>query len=389
MISFLRYFFVVFCLQLALAQGIFGQSELSQNAKISLLTCDPGDELFTVFGHSAIWVFDRERGINTVFNYGTFSFDQPNFYPKFLRGKLLYSLEASEGERFFSVYNYYKRGVRENQLLLDSVEMNRLYFALRENALPQNKDYLYDFFFDNCSTRIADIIEQEVDEVEAVDVSEKTFRNQLHEYLKGLDWTSFGIDLIIGSLADNVASFSRQMFLPDYLQKNLEDTKYSNGQKILSKEKVIIGHPQRNPKSFWITPTILFTILLATEIFILGVSYKGKIVDIYDHLWLVIVGLASVILMFMWFGTDHQACGSNYNLIVFNPLLLLWMLTFHFYSNKTLLRWISFAIVLPMLMLPFIKMSIQNIHSATLLIAIITAMKILRNTNLSSLRKWV
>ena len=389
MISFLKFFSIIFCFQFVSVASSLSQRELSPNAKISLLTCDPGAELFTVFGHSAIWVFDRERGINTVYNYGTFSFDQPNFYPKFLRGKLLYSLDISDGERFFTAYNYYQRSVRENEIVLDSIEMNKLYSALRENALPQNKDYLYDFFFDNCSTRIADLLEREVGEIEMKNVGEKTFRDLLHEYLTGLDWTTFGIDLIIGALADNVASFREQMFLPDYLQKNLEATTYLNGEKVLSKENVIINHPLRSPRSFWITPTIFFTILLALEILILGISKRGKKVRIYDIVWLAAAGTVAIVLMFMWFGTDHQACGSNYNLIVFSPFILLWLWAFLFTTKKQLMKWIALIIVAPMLFLPFVKMSVQNIHSAALLIAMITALKILRNTNLSSLRKWV
>ncbi|MDG2448849.1 MAG: DUF4105 domain-containing protein, partial [Saprospiraceae bacterium] len=135
------------------------QTILSSDARVSLLTCDPGEEIYTLFGHSAIWVYDRETNTNKVYNYGTFDYNAPNFTINFLRGKLLYWLATEEGNNFLATYNYYQRSIKENKFQLDSVQMNLLYNALEENALGKNRAYLYDFFFDNCSTRIGDMLD--------------------------------------------------------------------------------------------------------------------------------------------------------------------------------------------------------------------------------------
>ena len=373
---------------LFIAFNVKSQKHLSSNAKISLLTCEPGQEIYSLFGHSAIWVYDVNNNINTVFNYGTFDYDAPNFTSNFLKGKLSYWLATENANRFFVTYDYLKRGVTENQILLDSIQMNMLYGALLENALPENKMYLYDFFFDNCSTRIGDLLENELGTLSYEQDGNKSLRDQLHEYLEGRDWTSFGIDLIIGSKADINATAKQQMFLPDYLQSNLISAKRGEST-ILGNSKVIVSHQRAKVHSFWITPLFLFTLLLLLEVIILGSSLPTKWLILYDFTWLAIVVLASVVLMFMWLGTDHQACSQNYNLICFNPLIIGWLFIKWLNINHTYLTWASVLIVLPMLFLPFIKMSIQNLPSATLLIAIITAIKIFRNGNISNLRKWV
>ena len=363
------------------------QTSLSSDARVSLLTCDPGEEIYTLFGHSAIWVYDRETNTNKVYNYGTFDYDAPNFTINFLRGKLLYWLATEKGNNFLATYNYYQRSIKENKFQLDSVQMNLLYNALEENALGKNRAYLYDFFFDNCSTRIGDMLESVTGHTVFQPVDKKSLRDQLHEYLQGRDWTSFGIDLIIGSKADGTATAKQQMFLPDYLQKNLLNATFLNGKKVLEAESILVNHQLKMSNPFWITPSVLFAVMLLLEIFILSYGSSKKWIVVYDNLWLGCMAVASFILMFMWFGTDHQACGLNYNLITFSPLIIVWLLLKK-NINKHYLLWLSLIIILPMLSLPFVKMSIQNVPSATMLIAIITSLKIMKNGGVSELRKW-
>tara|TARA_B100000497_G_C7692861_1_gene421863 strand:+ start:208 stop:1374 length:1167 start_codon:yes stop_codon:yes gene_type:complete len=364
------------------------QTILSSDARVSLLTCDPGEEIYTLFGHSAIWVYDRETNTNKVYNYGTFDYNAPNFTINFLRGKLLYWLATEEGNNFLATYNYYQRSIKENKFQLDSVQMNLLYNALEENALGKNRAYLYDFFFDNCSTRIGDMLESVTGHTVFQQIDKKSLRDQLHEYLRGRDWTSFGIDLIIGSKADGTATAKQQMFLPDYLQKNLLDATFLNGKKVLEAESILVNHQLKTSIPFWITPSVLFAVLLLLEIFILSYRTSKKWIVVYDNLWLGCMAGASFILMFMWFGTDHQACALNYNLITFSPLIIVWLLLKK-NINKHYLLWLGLSIILPMLSLPFVKMSIQNVPSATMLIAIITSLKIMKNGGVSELRKWM
>ena len=120
------------------------------NTTISILTCGTGDQVYAIFGHSAIRVQDPTKNIDWVFNYGTFDFDTPNFIPKFLRGKLLYQVKGSSYDRFLAEYQFYQRDVREQVLNLSLSEKEEIVEALKQIIKPENRDYLYDFFFDNC-----------------------------------------------------------------------------------------------------------------------------------------------------------------------------------------------------------------------------------------------
>lgn len=365
------------------------QVVLDNDTKVSLLTCDPGGELYSLFGHSAIWIYDEKSGINEVYNYGTFDYSDPNFLPKFLKGKLLYWLAKDDGRRFLYTYDYLKRGVRENEIVLDSIQKNHLYDALKKNALPENKDYYYDFFFDNCSTRILDILEDNYGPLEVPKTEEKSFRDLLHEYLGGREWTSFGIDLIIGSRADEVTSERQQMFLPDYLQSHLAQTTKPNGMHLMRDSKTIINHKVKQVNSFWITPMIVFIGILLLELFIIKRKKTSKWLRIYDWAWMVVMAICAVIMMFMWFGTNHQACGLNYNLLVFSPLIILWIIFKWIGKQSPLLKWISLGIILSYILIPFVKMSIQDLPPAVMIIALITAMKLFRIGDVKAFRKWV
>ena len=365
----------------------FAQEVLSPNAKVSLLTCEPGNHLYSLFGHSAIWVHDPDYQINEVFNYGTFDYNDPNFMVNFLKGKLIYWLAVDDGERFLYTYNYLKRGVRENVLELDFEQKITLYQSLVENAKPENRSYPYDFYHDNCSTRIGELMENLFGPYEISLEENKTFRDLLHEYLEGLDWTRFGMDLILGKGSDQLATSRQQMFLPDYLAENLLKATDQNGDQFLKSTVTIINHPWTENKSYWITPILLFTFLLLVEIVILRYKSSSKWVRFYDKVWMILMSLASLILLFMWFGTDHQSCSNNYNLLVFTPLIIVWLVAE--WRKSKYLKWISLSVVLPFILLPFVKMGAQNIPSPVLLIALITLIKVMRTGGIKELRKWV
>lgn len=368
-----------------------GSSEaqnLSNKAEISLFTCDPGDELFTIFGHSALMVYDPVNEISEVYNWGTFDFREPNFYPKFLRGKLLYTLDKDTPERFVRVYQYSGRAVKQEKLDLDSIQMNHLYAAVLENYRPENRKYLYDFLFDNCSTRIDEIINTSIGPVIYPENDGYTFRDQLHQYLDGRDWAWFGIDLIIGSRADRVCTVKEQMFLPDYLSEKLSQTKI-NGKKLVSTDRMVVNLPRKDKRSFWITPILFFTLLLILELILLKSKPDNKWLITYDHIWIALMAIVSIVLMFMWFGTDHKTCGNNYNLLAFSPLfIILFLLKMMRKSGKALTA-ISIMIIGPYVLLPFVKMSVQNIYPAVLLICVISLLKLVRVGELDRLRKFV
>ena len=191
---------------------------LTQDAEISLITGEPGKELYTKFGHSAIRVHDPANGIDLVYNYGTFNFNAPGFYPKFLRGKLNYFLDVYEFKRMMLTYKYYNQSLYEQVIELTYDEKKAIYNFINTNYLPANKYYLYDFFFDNCSSRIKDVFQDILGPkliFEDHDIkTNKTFRQLLDEFLNKSPWIDFGIDLTLGLPTDATATSEEYMFLP-------------------------------------------------------------------------------------------------------------------------------------------------------------------------------
>jgi len=177
--------------------------------RISLLTATPGEELYSTFGHSALRVTDSVNHYDIVYNYGTFNFDEPGFYSKFVRGKLNYFLSRDYYESF--IYDYFaeRRGITEQILNLTCVEKHRVIDLLQNNMMPANRFYKYDFTFDNCTTRLRDLIESASEgkvRFQTVLSSPKTFRNLIHDYLHINDkyWSKLGIDILLGAKTDAV-----------------------------------------------------------------------------------------------------------------------------------------------------------------------------------------
>ncbi|HRD07117.1 MAG TPA: DUF4105 domain-containing protein, partial [Saprospiraceae bacterium] len=204
------------------SRGQQGVDTLMNNTQISLLTCDPGSEIYSLFGHSAVRVKNEEKNFDVVFNYGTFDFQTPNFTLKFMRGKLPYRLAVASYGSFLKEYHYFKRGVREQVLQINNSQKEDIIRFLENNAKPENAEYKYDFFYDNCSSRIRDVFEKTLHYPPQYSGENKlTFRNLLHRYLEAWPWLRTGIDIIIGSKADKIADASAQMFIPDKLHDNL------------------------------------------------------------------------------------------------------------------------------------------------------------------------
>lgn len=307
-------------------------SQVSHSTQVSLLTCDPGEALYSTFGHSAIRVFDPEQNLDVVYNYGTFDFNEPNFYIKFLRGKLLYKLSRYGYSSFLNEYHREQRGVREQVFELDSLQKSNFINALEENYKPENQYYLYDFFFDNCSSRIRDIAEDHIPGFSYTDtrVAVKTYRQMLDEYLGNMAWSDFGIDLIIGAVADKEAGFRSQMFLPDYLHDHMEKAQVTKGNltsPMITSDQVVLQFEEDNIRPKWFTPALLLWIFFLIEavLYILNFMKKNtsKALRFYDGFWYLLLGLSGLVMLFMWFGTNHQACGQNWNLLWANPLYFL------------------------------------------------------------------
>ena len=322
------------------------------SVKISLLTFGKGKSVADVWGHTGIRVMNADKGTDLVYNYGTYDFNQPNFLLKFLRGKLKYSLSFNDFEQTIRFYTFYHRDVFEQVLNLNSEEKIKLMELLEENYLPENRYYLYDFFYDNCSTRPLSIITNSIQSklLLSENKENKTFRQYLDEEIIDKPWLDFGIDLILGINADKNPERFQKSFLPLNLKSELSKSQIlKDGQNesfvLMDKTIASFDHVQSS-FPLLLKPASIFTFLFVLEILIFGFFFfkSPKLFIIYDKIWFMIALIAGLIITFLWFFTDHTATKSNLNYLVFNPLYL-----FFFIKNEKLRYGISVVLSVSLL----------------------------------------
>lgn len=302
----------------------------SSRLRISLLTCSPGAELYSTFGHTAIRVTDSIRGIDMVYNYGTFDDSDPNFYVKFTKCIMIYALSNYSYQDFLREYSYEQRYVIEQELNLKGDEKQRLYAALQENAQEQNRYYNYYFHTDNCTTRARDMITQKTGAsiVFKNILPEKipSYRNLIHTYLdKGnQNWSKFGIDLLLGNNLDEKVTNVSAMFLPDYLMKGFDSATVDGRRLVTQKNNVL-------PLTPVLPPVTLFTplfVLAALFILITLLSFStNKYVlgslNVFDAAFFLLIGLFGLVIITLWVIRVDTVCRDNFNLA--------WALPSHFF----------------------------------------------------------
>ena len=300
------------------------RSVQAQDLRISLLTCDPGEELYSAFGHSAIRVLDQQSGRDMVFNYGTFNFDTPNFYGKFATGRLDYILSVSTFDRFLAEYEYNQRSVREQVLDLNEEQKIELIRFLENNYKPENRAYRYDFFFDNCATRIRDVMERVLgDQLVWNDTPqesvEKTFRELIDEQVLYMPWADLGIDLALGSRLERDATPREEQFLPKYMEQAFGRAEVEGDgptRPLVRESRVILDFaPKENSMGavnpYWIFWVIFFGFAALTFIgFKKRKLYLGIDIALFS-----LLGIVGLVMAFLWFGSEIQSTKWNWNLL--------------------------------------------------------------------------
>jgi uncharacterized protein DUF4105 len=300
----------------------------SCNLRVSVLTCGPGEDLYSIFGHSAIRIIDNARGLDIVYNYGTMEFDSFSFYLKFIRGEMLYYLSVADMNSFMSEYQYTRRSVIEQPLQLSCEDKTRLLAALQVNASDENKYYNYSFLYDNCSTRIRDIIAQKPKSLirfnNILPAEVPTFRNMIHEYLhKGEQhWSKLGIDLLLGALIDKKVTNEQAMFLPDYLMKGFDSasilSKPEPGalKRLVSSKLPLYQPPIIKLTMPWFNPYLVitgFSILLLVLSSLRSNSERST--NRIDRTIFFVTGLLGLLMLGLWLGREDTVCRNNMNLI--------------------------------------------------------------------------
>jgi Domain of unknown function (DUF4105) len=314
--------FLVFTLLLISSAALAQEIPLSPQATISLLTFGPGqDAIFNAFGHSAIRVNDPGLRIDYFYNYGVFTFDN-NFYVNFAKGHNRYQLGVYWYPENRDHYISENRSIHEQVINLTQDQKQKIFNYLQENARPENKYYNYDYFYDNCSTRIRDVFAEalkgEITFVESFIRSHYSIRQLESLYINNQPWGGLGINIGLGSPIDEEATPAQYMFLPDYLESFFDHaTITTNGTNLpLVKEKIIVFQslPEHLPVNFF-TPWTVFGFILILSAAISYVDWKrGRLSKWFDFILLFSTGLLGVVLFLLWVATDHQACVRNFSL---------------------------------------------------------------------------
>ena len=320
-------FLIISSLSAVNAQG----NMLSDSATLSLITCSPGPQIYALFGHTAIRLVDPARGLDIVFNYGMFNFNKPNFYLKFIQGATDYELGAYETKYFLPEYRERNSSVTEQMLNLTSVEKQQLADALFVNYQPENREYRYNFVYDNCSTRPRDKILSVIKDKVVYDyVSEpQTFRNWVGTYTGENTWAKFGIDMLLGREADELSTRWSSMFLPEVLCREFGAVKIiapdGTTRSLVNAEKIIVSRQDSIVKTNYLQLpiTVTLTVLLLGVLLIFYEKRRKKYYKIIDSVLLIVSGLAGVIIFYLMFFSVHPLVHSNFNLLWCNPLNIL------------------------------------------------------------------
>ena len=311
---------------------------LSDQSEISIITAGPGDVLYEAFGHSAIRVKDATLNLDIIFNYGLFDFNQPNFYVNFVKGRLLYRLGKQSFRRFITSYDYQQRWVKDQVLNLSLVDRIKIFEYLNENSLPENAEYLYDPYFNNCATKLRDIAKEilgnKIQFPSSFSDENFTLRQLMNQELPWNTWGSFGINLALGNTLDKELITDNYMYLPDYVHKGFQKATITENKittPLVLEERQLLRYNEKQIKIQWYNPFFVFSLLLLITIVVTFRDQKRNIRSKWlDFTLFFVTGVLGIIICFLWFFTDHYTAPNNFN--------LLWAFVLNFFVAFILLK---------------------------------------------------
>lgn len=311
--------------------NLLGHAASADSIRFSLLTCAPGTEIYALFGHTALRYENYSTKEDWVYNYGMFSFRTPHFVWRFVKGETDYQLGKIPTIYFQEEYAQRGSSVYQQELNLSAEEKLRLYRLLEENYRPKNRVYRYNYFYDNCTSRARDKVEESLSGKVVYPVNEevKTFRDIIHEYTDGHAWSEFGIDLCLGSEADEPIDERKQMFAPFYLLAFARDAHIHRGGEtvpFVKAETQLVKAKKKDAVASWLSPmTCALMLLLVTVLVTCWSIRKKKVMWMWDALLFGAQGLGGCIIAFLFFFSVHPTVGSNWLILLFNPLPLLYL----------------------------------------------------------------
>jgi hypothetical protein len=313
--------------------------QAGHNVTITLLTMGSGQQVWELFGHDAIWIHDNVTSRDTVFNWGVFDFHQPRFIQRFLKGTMLYAMGGDPLDYQLRVYRYLNRSVVAQELDLTPAQRDSVLGQIRWYAEPENVNYRYDYYRDNCATRVRDIIDRAIGgqlHAKAGTLTGTTYRWHSLRLMQGDKPITLGVDIGLGRPSDADLTVWQTMFLPRQLHDfvaTLQVRDSAGGMRPLVKRETMLFRATRSPEAD--SPPTLLPWLTGAGLIVAGLfawlgtaamdSGRGARVAaaVLIGVWATAAGLLGVVLTLLWTVTDHIFAHANENLLLFNPLWLL------------------------------------------------------------------
>ena len=334
-----RLFVVTFALMLStLAHAVSDEVQFADDSvEVSLLTCSPHDEIYSLYGHTAIRYHDLRTGEDWTFNYGVFNFKASFFVARFLFGLTDYELGVVPFSVFKAEYQRFGCTVTEQVLNFTPKEKQALRRALEENYKPENRVYRYNVLYDNCTIRARDIIEKSLDgatikyasQLPEIPLDEgcNTYRKLLHIYTKEHPWAQFGDDLCLGLKADFVITWRERQFLPEELMSDVQAgrifSSYAGVRTLVKETRLVVEPGVRFVKSgFPLTPSQCFYILLALSVVLAMIELlRRRTFAVWDALLMALVGLPGIVVALLFF-SQHPTTSTNLQIFLLCPATL-------------------------------------------------------------------
>ncbi|HBE42413.1 MAG TPA: hypothetical protein DDW27_14655 [Bacteroidales bacterium] len=373
-----KLFSVLSAIILTISQNLYSQD--INVPEVYLLTCGPGTETYSRWGHSALRIVDNINGTDRVYNWGVFDFATPAFAWKFARGRLEYMLGVSTYERFIREYFMEGRWVQSQKINLEPHETEMLLQLIAENLKPENVKYRYDFFYDDCSTRIRDLLENAIGSrmLYPPDMESKppTFRSLVGKYLKTAPWLRFGVDLLMGSPGNKKATVRDRMFLPIDMQRGLSDVVINRGGKMIpllrNPETILEDNLAHEINIFYTAPLFIFSVLLIIIIIISGLVRSKCNNRILDIILFSFFSVLAFLMIFFNFFTDHRQMKWNLNIVWLSPFIILCLISLILNRNwYSFFRFVFFLNLIWFLIMFIFPHSYNNAFMPLLLILIV------------------
>lgn len=303
---------------------------LSKEAEISVLTCGTSNEIYALFGHTAIRVNDKVNGIDVVYNYGAFDFSTSNFALKFVKGNLQYFAVANSYADFISNYAYEKRSVYEQVLNISAPQKQQLFDNLNESLQLENREYTYKFIDQNCTSMAVAVINKSLNQPIIVKKgdTDKSYRTILYSYFNNHFYEQLGTSIIFGTKTDQLGT---AIFLPFELKKSLNQIKLNQLPVVKANNTLLEFKPEPNI-SWWNNP---YTFLLFLGLIL--ILNKSSL----DKIYLGIIAVLGGVFLALGIYSTHLELANNYNILLFNPTLL--VLLYFAKANNT--KWTKYTLV--------------------------------------------